>query len=121
MIHEFSFHIKKGDYIILHTTLPYTYYSYPKNLVTTIPTNSVLRIDKLNIKTDSSNPAHEIEFYFLVKKNKHIKSDSKIPNKIVVSIYELNGVKYSIVKEENIDTTVNSLLRKHKIECLLSE
>ncbi len=121
MIHEFGFHIKKDDFIILQTPLTYSYYAYPKNGVAILPVNTVLRVDKLNIKTDSANPNDEIEFYYLVKKNKHIKTEEKIPNKIVLSIYNLNGVKYSLVKEEDIDTYVNGLMRKHKIDTLLIE
>ena len=121
MIHEFSFHILKDDFIILQTPIKYIRNHYPNNINCIIPENSVLRVDKLNIKSDSTNPASEIEFYFLVKMNKHIKSEYKIPNKIVTSIYELNGVKYNIVKKEHIDKTVESLLRKSKINILLSE
>ena len=116
MIYEFSFHIKIGDYCILHTPIEYPYYDYPNTYKVIIPENSVLRVDKLNIKTDSTNPNDEIEFYFLGKKNKHIITDYKVPGLISISIYKLNGIKYSLVKEENIEVTINSLLRKYKIE-----
>jgi hypothetical protein len=120
MIHEFSFHIKKGDYIVLHNPIKYNYYSYPNNGVATIPENAVLRVERISIKTHSVHERYEVEFYFLVKKNKHIKTENKIPNKITIEIYDLNGVKYSLVKEEDIDTKVNALLRKHKIENLIN-
>ncbi len=120
MIHEFSFYIKKGDFVILHSPITYTYFDYPNRGVAIIPVNSVLRVDRISIKTHSKHERYEIEFYFLVKKNKHIKTEYKIPNKVTIEIYELNGVKYSIVKEEDIDKKVNALLRQHKIENLIN-
>lgn len=120
MIHEFNFHIKKGDFCILHDTIKFTIYQYPNNNIIDIPINTVLRVDRISIKTHSSHERYEVEFYFLAKKNKHIVTEYKIPNKLTISIYELNGIKYSLVKEEDIDTHVNGLMRKHKIETLLN-
>lgn len=122
MIHTFNFHIKKGDFCIIKSPIKHEEFAYPKNNIVVIPENSVLRVDRISIKThSSSHERYEVEFYFLSKKNKHIVTDYKIPNKLVISIYDLNGIQYSLVKEDEIDAHVNGLMRKYKIGNLLTE
>lgn len=130
-IFEFNFEFDIKDYIIIHSelkrttvTIEFDYVKQVNNRTETtciIPANSILRIDNITMGGRYKRSAVDIVFTFLVKKNKHINLDYKIPNKIIFDVYELNGLKYSILKEDEVDKKMESLIRKNKINNILNE
>ncbi len=128
-IHEFNFEFNDKDFIIIYTDLKFTtvseifdyakqkYHRTENSII--IPINSILRIENITMGGQYKRGAVDVVFTFLVKKNKHIKTEYKIPNRFIFNVYELNGFKYSILKEDEVDKKMKSLIRKDKINNLL--
>jgi hypothetical protein len=120
-VYDFSFNLREGDYILTYTSILIKEKIEGKYIDIVIPENTILRIDNVTMGGRFKRSAVDIIFSFLVKKNKHLNIDYKIPNKISIDVYSLNGLKYLVLNETNVDIKVKSLLRKSKIQKILSD
>lgn len=119
----FNFKFDSGEYIVIESPLtaavhvqdPATFQWVWKNKI--VPPTAILRIDNITMGGQYKRASVEVVFSFLVRKNKHIK-EAGIPKKFNVSVYDLNGLAYRVLKESEVETEMNVLLRKMKIENL---
>lgn len=123
MAEKFNFNLDYRDYIILENDFTSTFYDYKekKKVQLTLPKNLLIQVENVSMGGQYKTELF-IVFKYSKTNNKHI--SEKLPSKFKVEVYDLNGMEYTVFSEKdyvNIDKKINSIMRKSKIENLLSD